>query len=201
MSDVRAHAGVPVVAQFGGTLTPSPCAPLVVDSLTGDLYSLATGDVVVRTRHQGLVRTLDTNYVSGTGTAGVDNTAQAVVTIAVAANTLTQLGDRLRVRAYWRGDTGAGVTGTITLNGVQVSHTTDGGAASLQVNEAWLHYIDATHANIISMDGGVLDPVTSNNNVAGFNWAANQNITMSQDKILNNHIVVFFLSADVFHKG
>jgi len=200
MSDVRAHAGVPVLAQFGGTHTPSAAAPLVVDSLTGDLYSLATGDVVVRTRHTGLVRTLATNYVSGTGTAGADNTAQDVVTIAVAANTLTQLGDRMRMRAYWRGDTGIGITGTLKLNGVTISHSLDLGTATLQVNEAWLHYIDATHANIIENEAGGVGPVSAPN-VAGFAWSAAQNLVISQDQIINNHIVVFFLAVDIFPKG
>lgn len=46
MSDVRAHNGVPVTAQFAGIQTPSACAPLVVNSATGTIYALATGDVV-----------------------------------------------------------------------------------------------------------------------------------------------------------
>lgn len=47
MSDVRAHVGTPTIAQFSGLTTPSACAPLVVDSATGLIYSLKTGDVVV----------------------------------------------------------------------------------------------------------------------------------------------------------
>ena len=46
MSDVRAHSGVPVTAQFAGLTTPSACAPIVVDSATGIIYSLKTGDIV-----------------------------------------------------------------------------------------------------------------------------------------------------------
>lgn len=148
----------------------------------------------------GAAHTNVTNYVSGTGTAGVDNTAQTVKTIALAANTLRQLGDRIRVRAYWTGDTGSPITGTVALNGVTISHTTDGGAATLQVNESWLHYVDATHANIIENEAGALGGA-SGVNVAGFNWAAAQNMTIAQNQIGNNHIIVYFLAVDVFPKA
>ena len=157
--------------------------------------------LIIRLIAEYAVHTLSTNYVSGTGTAGVDNTAQTVKTIVLPPDILMHNGDRIRIRSYWKGDTGTGITGTLTCNGVTLGATTDGGAATFQVNEAWLHYIDATHANIISMSGGVIDTTISNNNVAGFNWAAAQNISMAQDKIGNNHIVVFFLAADIFHRN
>jgi hypothetical protein len=144
------------------------------------------------------VRTNRTNYVSGTGTAGADNTAQAVVTIVLPANSMQRNGDRIRVRAYWRGDDGGPITGTDTVNGVTIASTTDGGGATFQVTEAWLHYVDATHANIISMAGGAINTTISAANVDGFNWAADQNIVVSQDAVLGNHIVVFFLAADIF---
>lgn len=55
MSDVRANAGVPVLAQFGGIATPSACAPIVVDSTTGFIYSWKTGDVIVASGMGGTV--------------------------------------------------------------------------------------------------------------------------------------------------
>jgi hypothetical protein len=139
--------------------------------------------------------------VSGTGTAGADNTAQTVVTVSIPGNTLTQVGDRIRIRAYWRGDNGPAITGSSVVNGVTIAATTDGGAATLQVTEAWLHYIDATHANIISMAGGTLNTTISATNVAGFDWANAQNITITQDAQVGNHIVVYFVAGDVFPKG
>ena len=144
------------------------------------------------------VKTLITNFVSGTGTAGVDNTAQDIVTILLLANTMKQNGDRIRIRSYWKGDTGSAVTSTLVLNGVTLATTADSGAATFQVNEAWLHYIDNTHANIISMAGGALDTSISNNNVSGFDFDSDQNVTLSQNGVSNNHAIVFFLAGDIF---
>jgi hypothetical protein len=116
------------------------------------------------------------------------------------ANVLSQVGDRLRVRVYWKGDTGSPVTATATLNGVTITHTTDIGAATLQINEAYVHYIDATHANIIEDENGALGPLSAVN-VAGFNWAADQSLTISQDQVINNHIIVFCIMVDILPKG
>ena len=148
----------------------------------------------------GLHRSSSITYISGTGTAGADNTAQTVVSVTLPANTMIQNGDRLRLHAMWAGSTGTAVTGTIKINGVTVSNTTDAGAATWQVNEAWLHYIDATHANIIEVESGALGDLCAAN-VAGFTWTADQTILISQDQIANNHIVVYALIVDVFPKG
>ena len=48
MAEVRASSGVPVIGAFAGLGAPTVCAPVVVDSVTGDIYTLKTGDVVVR---------------------------------------------------------------------------------------------------------------------------------------------------------
>lgn len=146
---------------------------------------------------------LPTTYISGTGTAGADNTAQTVKTIAIAANTLTQVGDRMRVRAYWTGDTGAAMTGTCLLGpaGSEVicAHTTDGGGTTAQVNEAWLHYIDNTHANIIEDELGALGPA-SGFNVAGFTWNAAQNLIFTQNAVAGNHCILCALIVDIYPK-
>jgi len=148
----------------------------------------------------GLHHSKACTYISGTGTAGADNTAQAVKTVTLPANSLLRVGDRMRVRSYWRGDTGAIITGTITVNGVTTSHTTDGGGATLQLNEVWLHYIDNTHANLIENEEGALGAL-SDVNVAGFDWDSNQDIVISQDAVVANHIVVYCIIVDVFPKG
>lgn len=74
MSDVRANPGVPVLAQFGGTDTPTACAPLIVDSTTGDIYSLKTGDVVTKAGAAGGVvgpaSSTDNHVVFFSGTTG-----------------------------------------------------------------------------------------------------------------------------------
>jgi hypothetical protein len=149
----------------------------------------------------GLVFPLSTNYVSGTGTAGVDNTAQTVKTIAMAANTLTQVGDRLRIRVFWRPDTGTAIVGTLKVNAVTVSLSTSSTAAAELVNEAWLEYIDATHANIIAYSASLIDTTTSAVNVASFAWGSSQDIIFTQTQISNNKIVVYSIVVDIFPKG
>ena len=169
-------------------------------TITGTLG--VTGGILKSTyKTGGVVTTLSTNYISGTGTAGADNTAQTVKTIVLAANSLTQNGDRIRIRCYWTGDSGAPITGAITVNGVSIGTATDAGAATFQVTESWLHYIDSTHANIISMENGVIETTLSAANVAGFDFTTAQDIDLDQDAIASNHIVVYFFAADIFPKG
>lgn len=45
VADVRSSSGVPAVAAFGG-ITTQQGTPLIVDTATGNLYVLTTGDVV-----------------------------------------------------------------------------------------------------------------------------------------------------------
>lgn len=45
MADVRSGSGVPSVGTFGGTTTQQG-TPLYIDTATGNLYVLITGDVV-----------------------------------------------------------------------------------------------------------------------------------------------------------
>lgn len=139
-------------------------------------------------------------YISGTGTAGIDNTAMVVKSMTIPANTLKQVGDRIRIRGYWEGDTGPAITLTCTLNGVTIAHITDLGAANLQLNEVWLQYIDNTHANIIEMENGVLGNL-SDNNVVGFDWNSDQTLDCSQDAVLGNHIILYTEIVDLFPKG
>lgn len=144
---------------------------------------------------------LSTNYADGTGTAGADGTAQDVKTIVVPANTLQTVGDRIRIRCHFRGDTGTAITATVKLNGVTIAAATDAGAASYFVTETYLHYIDATHANILETGAYPATGANTAPNVAGFDWTAAQNLVVSQNNIANNHIVVIFLAGDVFPKG
>lgn len=74
-------------------------------------------------------------------------------------------------------------------------------STNLQVVECWLHYIDATHANIIENEtGGGLGNLSATN-VAGFNWAVNQNVIFTQNAVNNQHLVLYFMVADFFPKG
>jgi hypothetical protein len=154
--------------------------------------------------HKGIHLSHASTYISGTGTAGVDNTAQTVYGTNIPGDTLKQVGDRLRVRSYWAGTTGSPITGAVKLgplsSEILISDTTDGGAASLQINEAWLHYVDNTHANIIETESGALGTLSAVN-VAGFTWNAVQSLIFTQNQIGNNHCVLYALIIDVYQKG
>lgn len=183
-----------------GLYTTGGASPL---DLNGGL--LTAGSIAQATlKASGVHKSTSITYISGVGTAGTDNTAQTVKSLTLAANTLTQVGDRLRIRAYWTGDNGSPITGSCKIgpsgSEVLVSHTTDGGAATLQLNEVWMHYIDNTHANIIENEAGALGALSAPN-VAGFTWNASQDIIFTQDAIANNHTIIYALIVDVFPKG
>lgn len=166
----------------GGNITA--LTPAQVHKMLGVVYPLA-------------------NTYSGdpSGTAGSDGTAQTVKMVVVTANTLTQAGDRLRIRSFWTGDTGGAITGTTTLNGVTIATATDGGFASFFTTEAWLHYVDNTHANLIETGAYPATGTLSAANVAGFAWDADQDVDVDQNLIANNHIIVYAIFLDVFPKG
>ena len=171
----------------------------VVGRITGgDITGLTPAQLVVLTAG---THPLANTYVSGSGTAGADGTAQDVKTVVVPANTLTQVNDRLRIRTYWKGDTGGGITGTTKINTVMVAEATDGGGADFFTTEAWLHYLDNTHANIIETGAYPTTGANSAENVAGFDWASDQNVVISQDNVANNHIIVYCIFLDVFPLG
>jgi len=159
-----------------------------------------TGDDGVDHPLLGHVYPLANTYISGSGTAGSDNTAETVKTVVVPANTLTEVGDRLRVRVYFRGDTGAAVTMTATLNTVTIASQADGGGTTWFMTETWLHYIDSTHANIAETGAGA-ELASSAANSAGFDWTSAQDMDCDQDQVAGNHIVVYAIFLDVYPKG
>ena len=71
MADVRANPGVPVLAQFGGLGAVTPCAPVVVDSATGYVYTLipSTGTVVAAGRG-GTVTSVGASFTGGLVSVG-----------------------------------------------------------------------------------------------------------------------------------
>jgi hypothetical protein len=152
----------------------------------------------------GAHKSTNLTYISGTGTAGTDDTAAVLYTAVLPADSLTVVGDRIRVRQYWTGDTGSAITGSSYVgpsgSEVLVGHTTDGGAANLQIVETWLHYIDNTHANIIETESGALGDLSAPN-VAGFTWNADQHIEFRQNQILNNHCILYAMIVDIFPKA
>jgi hypothetical protein len=146
-------------------------------------------------------KTLSVSYVDGAGTVGVDNTAQTVKSIVIAANTLTKVGDRLRIRALYKPDTGTALAMLMTMNAVSIAGVATGTGAAYEVVEVTLDYIDATHANIVAIVNNAIDATRTALNVAGFNWAAAQTLLISQDQIANNHLIVASLIADAIIKS
>ncbi|MGR3292506.1 MAG: hypothetical protein ACUZ9M_00655 [Candidatus Scalindua sp.] len=144
-------------------------------------------------------------FVSGTGIAGTANTAQTVVTRILPANSLTQLGDRIRIRTWFFADAGAGIECTTSVgpagSEVEVGDITHTGGGSFMLTEVWLHYIDDTHANIIEQEGGGTIGDKSATNVVGFNWDAEQNLIIAQNQVAGNFITVFGIFVDIFPKG
>lgn len=175
-----------------GGLVPAPAA--------GDANRVLRGDATWG-RDPGGIWAHPCTYVSGTGTAGTDNTAMTVKTIVLPANTLTQVGDRARIRTYFKSSSAGGsIVCSTTINGVTIADTTHTGGTALGVDESWLHYIDDTHANIIEQEGGGLGALSAFN-VSGFKWSENQDIDIDQTAVASKHIIVAFIGVDIFPKG
>ena len=193
------------------TLGGSPSTALInAASLTlgwtGTLAGSRGGTGYGSVKLAGIAYGLSTNYIDGTGTAGADNTAQTVKTIAIPANTLTQVGDRVTIRIIYRPDTGTAMTPSVTVNGVALGSATTGTAASYQMFDITLEYIDSTHANVIiigTASNGALSMGTTGTtpNVAGFDWTASQDVDLDQNAISNNHLVVTSMTGTVYPKG
>jgi len=151
----------------------------------------------------GIHRSLSITYISGTGTAGADNTAQTIKTLVLPANTLTQVGDRMRTRAYYQATAGPNITGAVKV-GPAAAEVLIGDLAvigtGLAVVESWLHYIDNTHANIIENESGALGGLSAAN-AAGYTWNASQNIIFTQNAVVGQHLNLLALIVDVFPKG
>lgn len=171
---------------------------------TGTLAGSRGGTGYSSVKNAGIAYGLSTNYIDGTGTAGTDNTAQTVKTIAVGASTLTQVGDRLHVSILYRPDTGTALNPSVTLNGVTVCSSATSTSAAGMVFEVLIDYIDSTHANVHcnrTLSNGALSTLVTGVNVAGFDWTASQDLDVDQDAQANNRIIVFSIVGTVKPKG
>lgn len=70
MADVRATSGVPVAANFAGIVTPTPCAPLVVDASTGKIYSQKSDGTVIAAGGIGTVTSVAASFTGGIVSVG-----------------------------------------------------------------------------------------------------------------------------------
>jgi hypothetical protein len=161
---------------------------------TANALSVLRGDGVWAT---GYHRSLSITYISGTGTAGTDNTQMTVKSLTLPANTLTQVGDRMRLRAYVQATSGPPIISVVQLNGV-ISGAKTLVNVDVAVQETWWHYIDNTHSNILETGGA---PGYTLLNVAGFDWGSDQALLISQTKIAAQHIIVGVMIVDFFPKA
>ena len=65
MAEVRAHPGVPVAAQFAGYGAVTPCAPVVIDNVTGFAYSMTAAGAVVAFGSGGTVTSVAETFTGG----------------------------------------------------------------------------------------------------------------------------------------
>lgn len=113
MSDVRAFAGVPTIAQFGGQSTPSACAPVVINSLTGDIYTWKASDVIVLAGSSGSVAS-----VSGTAPIASSGGTTPAISLNDAGVTYAKIQNVSSTNAILgRKSSGAGSIEEITVGG------------------------------------------------------------------------------------
>jgi len=188
-----------IVNPQGVIISPAPSVTSLaqVATTTGlvSTGNYAAPDVAARTIN---VSGVDQNsYVSGTGTAGVDNTAQTVKSITLKANSLNAVGRRIRISLLYASvGAGAGLWAT-QLNGVvfDLSQTAAAGRTLEQVFE--ISYVDNTHANIINK--GISGYNTAAGffgtqaqvNIAGFNFAVDQTLAVTQTQVASYHLTVY----------
>ncbi len=129
-------------------------------------------------------------YTSGTGTAGVANTAQVIISRTLSANTLQQAGDRLRVRVYAISNLASPLVLSMTINGVSIASVSVGSATVPGIIECLLDYVDNTHSNILEQQEGNVG-ILSAVNVAGFSWNSSMTISISQNAVNNNFFRVY----------
>lgn len=133
-------------------------------------------------------------YVGAT-IAGTDNTSMGLITKLLPAKTLTKLGDRVRFRVYFSATAGSNISGNLTLNGIAVSETIINGT-NIRVAEVWIHYRDATHANILESGATPEVGAMSAINVAGFDWENDQDVTFHQTQVFTQHLALHCLFVD-----
>ena len=150
---------------------------------------------------KAILPTVTTYAGDASGTSGSTNTAQTIITRVLAANGLTQAGDRIRIRTWMYITGGAAITVTTRLNGVDIGDVTHTGAGEFDVTESWLHYVDDTHANLIEQETGTGLGSLSAVNVAGFDWDASQNIVIHQSAASGGYATVYGIFVDIFPLG
>jgi len=133
-----------------------------------------------------------------TGAVGSAATAATLLTRNLPANSLTSVGDRIRIRTWLFITGGAALTITTALNGVTISDIVHTGAGQFDLTEAWLHYVDDTTFHLIEQETGTGLGALTAVNVGGSNWDASQDITVAQNSAAGSYATVWGLFVDIF---
>jgi len=153
-----------------------------------EVATVNNADSIANIRH----RNLPITYVAGFGTptSGTDNTAMFVKSLALPANTLTRVGDRIHIMCSYKATTGGIIEGDLTLNGVALSSVFVNNADLVRM-EVYLEYVNSTTANII-------DLISSNTavQVGSFDFTASQDLVIAQTAVASQHIDIYSLTVD-----
>lgn len=147
------------------------------------------------------------SYESGTGIVGTDATAMTLLTSVIKGNTLRSLGQKLRLRWFALPSTNTSITLAVVLNGVTLHSWSifNGGTGRIWgIPLMDVSYVDATRANVQPVNAyslgnsvSVVENVVAN--LAGLNWAADQNLTITQSNAVGTHITLYELSVQPVH--
>ena len=166
MSEVRAASGVPTTANFAGLGAPTLCAPVYVNTATGYIYTLKTGDVVVAAAIAASVTTVSVVTANGVSGSVANPTSAPAITLTLGAITPTSV-------AASGAMSGSNLSGTNT--GDQTNIT--GNAATVTTNANLTGPITST-GNATAIASGNTYPtptfsgaVTETPRMAAFQWA------------------------------
>lgn len=141
------------------------------------------------------------SYISGTGTAGTDNTAQTVKSITLPAGALNKVGQGIRIRVFYEISAATAIVVALTLNGVTID-TKSTAVTSPERFQADVMYVDGTHANF-SGDfdtGGIGTDVWTVGaigiNAGSFAFASDQVLAVTQTKVAATHVTVYEIRVE-----
>lgn len=141
------------------------------------------------------------SYVSGTGTAGSAGVAGAVKSVTIPANSLSGVGQALRITYLCAPNDAAGTLSYfLTLNGVTIGSSL---AFPTNTNGQWgtvtIYYVDSTHANSIGEGtnaSGNLSRASGGINTAGFDWTSAQTLSAAQTSVGGKLMTVYLLYVE-----
>ena len=139
-------------------------------------------------------------FASPNGVAGADGAAAALATIVIPANTLTKIGDRLRIYAYFQASGAGPITAALKL-GPPGAEVTIGDLivsnSALALIQCGVLYTAQRRAHVIEEEAGAVG-ASSGVNVQGFMWTSDSNLIFTQSQVVGQHLTLYSLIVDIF---